>query len=194
MLDVLRNEVIKDFSKMWEVNDKAHRVDHFTRVEKCGELLNEKLNLGYDPELIMLVAHFHDMFAWSRHNHHLLSAEWVRTTDYPIIAELDTVDRELVAMGCEHHRASYKGKFFCRFDELMNSADRELPGDVDLMIERAVLYRMNRGMSRADAMKPAIDHIKEKFGAASGYARYPKMYLDVFGDELTEQRRLIDNL
>lgn len=194
MLDELRNKVIADFTRMWAVNDDAHQVDHFTRVELCGNIINDKLGLGYDPKLIMLVAHFHDMFAHQRFNHHLLSAEWVRSTDYKIITELDVTDREQVALGCQYHRASYEGGYPSMFAELMASADREVPGNIGLMVERAVLYRMNLGMSRNEAMKPAIEHIKEKFGGAVGYARYPKMYLDVFGDELAEQRRLIDNM
>lgn len=193
MIDVTRAQIVKDFTRAWAVNDEAHRVSHFSRVEHCGNILNERLGLGYDPKLIMLVAHFHDMYAWDRGNHHLMSAAWVRTTDYKIIMELDVVDRELVALGCEHHRASYTGKFACRFDELMNSADRELPGQVEMMVERAVLYRMNLGMSREEAFAPAVEHIKEKF-SEGGYARYPQLYLDAFGRELAKQREDIKNL
>lgn len=195
MPEGIKQQIIQDFSRFWELNDEAHRLKHFENVEKCGFAINDALGLGFDPKLITLVAFFHDMFAYSRHNHHLLSAVWVGSTDYPLIKQLEPDELFMVGLGCKNHRASYKGEFVGPFDELMNAADRELPGDVDNMVERAVLYRMGKGMSREDAYKPAVEHIKEKFGGqADAYARYPKFYLDVFGDELTEQRRIIDQL
>lgn len=188
-----RDQIIKDFSKFWEVNDPAHRLKHFSNVEKCGLIIASRLDLRFDHRLITYVAFFHDMFAYSRDNHHELSARWIETTSYPMIASLSRIDKAMVASACLQHRASFTGRFDGKFSELMNSADRELPGDVPAMIERAVQYRMARGVSREDAMKPAIDHIKEKF-AEGGYARYPKIYLDAFGDELALQRSEIKNL
>jgi hypothetical protein len=52
---------------------------------------------------------------------------------------------------------------------------------------------MGKGDSFNAAVMPSIQHIKEKFGTG-GYARYPKLYLDAFNDELAEQRKEIDNL
>ena len=192
-LDKLRDQVVADFTKAWAVNDSAHQIGHFSNVEECGNVINDALGLGYDPKLIMLVAHFHDMYAWDRGNHHLMSAHWVGTTDYKMIVELDPHDRYLVQLGCKHHRASFKGNFISKFDELMNAADREIPGNVDAMLERAIQYRIGKGSTREKAILPAIEHIREKFGD-SGYARYPQMYLDVFADQLAEQRRAINNL
>lgn len=188
-----RDQIIKDFSKFWEVNDPAHRLKHFSNVEQCGLIIASRLDLRFDYRLITYVAFFHDMFAYSRDNHHELSARWIETTAYPMIASLPRIDKAMVASACLQHRASFKGEFDGKFSELMNSADRELPGDVQAMVERAVQYRMARGFSREDAVKPAVEHIKEKFGN-DGYARYPDMYLKVFGEELEKQREDIRNL
>lgn len=193
-INAMRAKILKDFGNAFLANDTAHRATHFWNVEQCGRLLNDRLGLGFDPKLIMLAAHFHDMFAWSRNNHDLLSAKWVLTTDYPAIVELDKHDRKLVSWACRQHRASFKGHFVHKFAELFNAADREVPGDVKAMIERAVQFRMAKGLTREEAYGPAVEHIKEKYGAVVGYARYPQLYLDVFGDELAAQRRIIDNL
>lgn len=189
----LRNIIRRDFAAMYEVNDAAHRLPHFSAVEECGNRINETLGLGYSPKLIMLVAHWHDLFAWSRNNHHDLSATWVRTSDYAILEELDPVERELVAIGCQEHRASRTDPFTHGFGELMNAADRELPGDVGAMLERAIQFRMARGCTRDEALKPAVEHLKDKFGPG-GYARYPKLYQFVFWTELEAQREEIKNL
>jgi len=192
-LDAIRDAVVKDFEKSWTINDEAHRFKHFSAVETCANEINNRLGLGHEPLLIMFSAFFHDMFAWSRSNHHLLSAEWILTTDYDLVDALTRNQREQVAAGCREHRASGKDPFTCQFAELMCAADRELPGDLLAMVERAVQYRMWQGNSYNASVMPAIAHIKEKFGTG-GYARYPKLYLDAFGDELAVQRKEIDNL
>lgn len=191
----LREIIRSVFSNAWQLNDLAHRENHFIEVERCGLHINETLGLGFDPELIMMAAYFHDLFAWSRYNHHQLSAKWVRTTDFQPIVDLSNVDREYLAQACAHHRASRDPslKFPSKFAELINSADRGMPGDVDSMLERAIAYRTSKGGDPATNRADSIAHLKEKFGT-NGYASYPQMYIDVFGEQLMMQRQEIDNL
>jgi hypothetical protein len=195
----LRDRLISKMGAVYRCNDGAHQIQHFNAVEVCGNEINNRLKLGFDPKLIMLVAYLHDMFAWSRVNHHLLSSEFVRTTDFELLADLTDVQRSMVAAGCKEHRASFTGEFSWAFSELMNAADRELPGNVSAMLERAIQYRVdNLGWtdseeSRAAVYDDAVAHIKEKFGDG-GYARYPKMYLECFAPELEQQRIDIANL
>lgn len=193
-VDAMRVQLIKDFSRAWEVNDGAHRIGHFAEVEAVGNRINDTLKLGFDPKLIMLVAYFHDMYAWSRFNHHLMSGEWVRTTDHPLIAELNEEERVLVAAGCREHRASGKDPFTCDFAELMCSADRGFPtNDVEILLSRAIQCRLAKGDSPEAARAGAIIHMKEKFGS-QGYARYPRFYEQTFAAELVLQRRMVDEL
>lgn len=193
----LRGQIVDKFSAMWEHNDAAHRIEHFDEVEQCGLYLLKALGKDYDPKLVLFTAYFHDLFAWSRENHHLLSAEFIIGTDHPLIASsLDHGDRRLVSAACGEHRASYKGDFTYAFSELMNSADRGFPGDVSAMLERALEYRRSKGIHTDDAVKmrdDAIAHLKDKWGTG-GYARFPKLYQEVFERELTEQRYQIDSL
>lgn len=192
----LRDQIIKDFSDKWEINDKAHRQNHFEAVFQCALRISKDLELEYDPKLMLFVAYFHDMFAWSRVNHHELSWHWMMSTDHPLILKnLSASETTMVAWACHQHRASFKGKFKGPFSELMNSADRELPGNVQQMLDRAVKFRekLHPEMSEDERMAGAIEHLKEKFGAG-GYARYPEMYLKVFGGELEQQRLDIANL
>lgn len=193
-LDSLRQAIKMKFSPMWQLNDPAHREEHFAEVEKWGNYINDKLGLGYDPKLILFVAWFHDLFTWDRDNHHLMSAHWIETTtDLLITANLDPEETKLVANACREHRASYKGEYSHEFCELMACADRGVPGDVTGMLSRAMDYRLHRGIDMCLAMRGAVEHMKEKFGS-QGYARYPEMYIRAFGDELSEQRRVIDAL
>lgn len=188
-----KEKIIQDFSKYWEMNDEAHRLKHFGNVEGCALIINDRADLQFDHVMITYAAFFHDLFAWSRYNHHEMSSHWVLTTDYPLISFLPAGDKKMLADACLQHRASFKGEFSSKFSELINAADREIPGNVPAMIERAVQYRMARGFTREESLGPAVAHIVDKF-SANGYARYPQIYLDVFGDELLQQRQDIANL
>lgn len=193
-IDVLRSEVIKQFSSHWELNDTAHRIEHFLDVESCGNYINIKLGLGHDPKLILMVAFFHDLFAWSRVNHHLMSGSWIMETDHPLISILSNEERVLVSAGCREHRASGVDPFTCEFAEMMCSADRGFPTlDSDLLLERAIQFRMGKGLSRKESLAPSIQHCKEKYGSG-GYARFPEIYLRTFSMELGLQRKMVDRL
>lgn len=192
-MDRLRYVIIRDFTAKWELNDPAHRLEHFANVERCALVIDDRLNLGQDKALILLAAFFHDLFAWSRTNHHLLSETYVRTTDYHIFKGLLPDEREMVALACGQHRASYKGEFSNVLCELINAADRDLPGDVEAMMRRSLAYNLAQGHSQEEADRIMRTHLKEKFGV-NGYARYPKIYQDAFGDELEQQRQDIMNI
>lgn len=194
-LIVLRSSIIAQFKEVWELNDLAHRENHFEEVFQCGMVINDTLGKRYDPKLIMLAAYFHDMFAWSRHNHHEMSHRWVNTTDNQLFVNLNSHDRWMVASGCLQHRASYKGLFNHEFSELINAADRGFPGEVDLMLQRAIQYRTKwyPEMEFGDRITESIKHIKEKFGK-EGYARYPELYERAFKGKLDLQREAIEAL
>ncbi|MNE13589.1 hypothetical protein D3C80_1064300 [compost metagenome] len=139
----MREHLIGKMGFVYRCNDLAHQIGHFNAVEVCGNEINNRLKLGYDPKMIMLVAYLHDMFAWSRVNHHIMSWQYVLTSDMDLLCTLTGPERKLVAYGCKEHRASFGGKFTSAFSELMNSADRELPGNVPAMLERAIQYRVD---------------------------------------------------
>lgn len=193
-LDELRDKIIQEFTPHWALNDSAHRIEHFLAVEECANYINDKLSLGCDPKLIMLAAFFHDLFAWSRYNHHIMSQEWVATNDHPIFRKLTHPERELVSNACGEHRASFEGAFSSTLSRLISSADRGRPGFVTDMLERSKAYHRDAlKLGDEAANRGAVDHLKEKFGTG-GYARFPALYEQAFGDELDHQRFLIDNL
>ena len=193
-VEMLIERIVDKYGKAFRLNDDAHQIDHFHNVFTTGLYINDKLSLGHKPEKIAAVAYFHDMFSWSRYNHHQMSAHWVRTTDCPIIKEFSIEDRWDISVGCGEHRASFKGEFTCEFSELMNSADREMPDVTGMRIlSRSVRCSLSSADNYDETLKRALEHIHEKFGS-SGYARYPAMYEQAFSDVLQEQRKTIDAL
>lgn len=192
-IDRQRNTIITKYSAQYLLNDPSHRSSHFRTVEKTALEINDVLELDQDPLHIMLVAYFHDLFAWSRNNHHQLAFEWVRTTDDPFIKQLHDKDRARVAAACLEHRATYDGNFSSKLSELMSAADREAPTSVKEMMKRSIEYHLFKERNQAKAEDKARVHIKDKFGT-NGYARYPEIYMQVYGDKLYELQKAIDLL
>lgn len=192
-IDEARHGIIYDFSQQYRLNDAAHQIKHFDEVEKTALLMNARLKLNQSPMLIMLSAYFHDLFAWSRHNHHDLAAIWVSTTDHPVIANLDSLERTLLSKACYEHRASYKGNFTSVLSELISSADRGMPKSKDDLFQRSYEYHRSSGCLHEESVHNAIAHIKDKHGS-NGYARYPDLYLKFYGKQIKQIQLEIDKL
>lgn len=194
----LRSAICTSFKDAYALNDLAHREDHFEEVFQCGKHINKTLGFNFRERDILFAAYFHDMFAWSRNNHHILSKVWFQTTDHPLVVDsYKDKDhfRTQVAFACGEHRASFKGNFTYAFSELINSADRGFPGDIPAMVERSRLYWLTHKpeLSDDERMTGVIAHLKEKFGR-NGYARTPKMWKAVFKDQLEARIEGIESL
>lgn len=185
----------KDFKKHWELNDPAHREKHFNDVYATAVVINKMCKLGYTEKHIIVAAYFHDLFAWERDVHHILGAEYILITTYPIIAEHSKEERKMISAAVREHRASYEGQYSTRFSELIAAADRGMPGNVIEMYERSFAYTQAKHpeLSREEIIAISIKHISEKFGH-KGYAKYPPLYEEAFGDELFQQREEIKEI
>ena len=178
----------KEFKGLYATMDRAHGIDHFERVFKCGIALNDSLpsKARFDEELIFVVSYTHDIFTGTcRKDHHTLAGEYVRNNAQLFFRQFNPTEIELIALACEQHRASYTGKFSNLFCELMNSADRELPVSVKDMLDRAIMYREDHypHETKEQVLAESVNHLKEKFGHG-GYARYPNLYERIFKREL----------
>lgn len=196
ILHALKMEIIRDFAAHYTLNDGAHRVEHFEDVYQTGLIINETIQAGFDPKLILFMAYFHDLFAWSRKNHHDLSSDFILETDHKLITKyLSDDERITVAAGCQEHRASRTLPFTCQFGEMMNAADRGKPKHAFQILDRAFEYAQSRNpeLSNNELIEISVIHIKEKYGV-NGYARYPDYYGITFGDVLNTQRKMIDEL
>lgn len=192
-IEVLRTDIRKDFEKHWKLLDAAHREDHFREVEQTAMVIQDRLKMNLNHHLIVVTAYFHDLFCWSRENHHVLAKQFVETSEHPCISWMLKPERETVAAACAEHRATYTGCFTSQFSQLMNAADRCMPGNVPMMLERGIQYTMARGKTRDEAYPIAVAHLREKFGH-DGYARYPDLYQQAFAKELIQTKDEIEVL
>lgn len=180
--------------RQYNINDKAHRVDHIDAVWKNAQALMENIEEDIDEKMVAIAVYTHDLFSWSRNNHHLLAAEYVRTTDAWYMEGITDDERELIALAVAQHRASYTGEYSSIYSELMASADKNEPSNLVEMIQRSIAYAESRlQMDYIPAVQHAFEHMVEKFGR-DGYCQYPPLYLKVYEDELEDLWASIDNL
>lgn len=193
-----QDQLVELLDSRIQLNDPAHRWGHFNGVLECALILNKEVEVPYHQLAIMLVAYCHDMFAWDRDVHHSRSADWILSTSDPLIEEIMgvialecdqwttySVVREQIALACRQHRASFTGEFGSEFAEMMNSADYEAPQGLAPIFDRAYEYARakNPDGSRAEWHSTTTKHMREKF-SRNGYAKYPPMYMGVFGEQI----------
>lgn len=186
------------YSAHYLLNDPAHREDHFREV--LDNALRGYATLMDGPAssrvayMLVAAAYLHDLFAWSRINHHTLSAEYVRSGDCELLADFTADEREQVALMCEQHRASFKGKFSGFYAELFNAADMG-PPNLKEDLTRAYKYAKAKAPERDHDYWVAVTHghIVDKFGR-NGYAKRGQLYMEVYGKNLEEYFREIELL
>lgn len=198
----LKKTTVK-YSDAWKLNDTAHRQKHFDDVYHHGVWLNDKLNLGFKKELIFAAAYFHDLFAWSRHNHHEMSYHYILTTDCYIVTELlgeiGSSDREVVAMACKEHRASFKGVHSYLFTDFFASADRGVASSpttrVVEVVRRAYHYSKStmEDSTEQEILENVLQHMHDKFGT-KGYMSYPMVYTKAYEGVIKETQEAFDSL
>lgn len=183
---LLMSKIRAYYSRHWNLNDAGHREFHFRDVYATALEILERIGMEemYDRRAILFAAYFHDLFAWSRHNHHTLAREYFLTTNCNIIKTYCPEHRRpVIAAACEEHRASFPGPYSTKLSELIASADRGRPLDLGTLYERAIAYGESMGHHGEENHERSIKHLKEKFGA-KGYCLYPHMYREAYQDQL----------
>jgi len=175
---------VREFYKpYYDKGDKAHTIAHADEVCKLALKMN---NGEYKEKLVVLSAYIHDIFnSKDRAKHHKLAYKYVLAAEDKFLKELNKKELELVAYATLQHRASYKGKFFSKLSEILSSADRGAP-----KFEPIVIRCMQFNNEDIDGV---VDHVKDKY-AKSGYAKYPKLYIDYFGKEFDEFQERAKNI
>lgn len=186
------------YAAAYLLNDPAHRESHFREVQDNMFQIMEDLDTGttgmLGKHMAVAAAYLHDLFAWSRVNHHLLSHEYVSTGECELLDIFSTEERQLVALACLEHRASFKGEFTSKFSAAFNAADL---GPPDLMndVARAYKYSLATVLDQTPeaAVQAAVDHMVDKFGR-NGYARRSSAYVAAYGTQLEEYFTAIESL
>lgn len=158
-------------------NDPAHRTDHIMEVAKNCKLIAKAYDL--DQTTMLLAALLHDIYSGrDRVNHHLLSAEWVRTNLGKYGYSEEVVAN--VATMCEEHRDSGDGTYSNRLSEAFAAADR---GTITLLDSVARSFGKRISNIEDDELHAGWPHIikmlRGKFGEG-GYACHNALHEEYY--------------
>ena len=177
-----REKVRHHYQTYYKDGDEAHLINHADDV--CNLAL--RINKKYDEKLIILASYMHDMFnATNRPKHDELAYAYVLKAEDEFLQELSEKELQEVAHAVLEHRASFKGEFYSPLSAIISSADRGLP-DLEFIVIRSMKF--NNGNA-----EDVYAHVSSKYGS-KGYANYPKVYQEIFRDELESFKREADGL
>ena len=165
----LKKEILPRYS----VLDIGHNQNHIYAVLKNAYELNEKLTTAANNNLVTAAVFYHDLGVMAptkagRANHEATSAAVVRA-DENLLEFFSDAEIEQIALACQQHRASFKGKRTDLLSKLVADADT-----IDsLNFKRILAYATLAwcpGSDRETILRHMYDHYSDKHGRGSGYA------------------------
>lgn len=204
-LKFINERDLSKLTKLYQRNDRAHRIEHVITVahsaqELCKKVRNKsKYQYTRVTELACLL---HDIGCYrGREEHQNHSRDIIlEMKDDSIFEGLDIIEIELIAKAAVEHRASYKGEYSSPTSEIVSSADRGAPCSdfkdfLERRVKRSMQYHLdnNKGATIEEAYNHAREHLKEKYGV-DGYARYADFYKEVYKNELMLEYANIEKL
>lgn len=120
----LRDYVEKKVFPLWELNDKGHGPIHRTEVIRRIFALNETFQLNLNPNMLFVIASYHDVGKYIDHKkHHLIAAEKFME-DEQIKQFFTDNQRIIIKEAIEDHRFSKEDDPRSVYGKLISSADR----------------------------------------------------------------------
>ena len=120
----LRDYVEKKVFPLWELNDKGHGPIHRTEVIRRIFALNETFQLNLNPNMLFVIASYHDVGKYIDHKkHHLIAAEKFME-DEKIKQFFTDNQRIIIKEAIEDHRFSKEDDPRSVYGKLISSADR----------------------------------------------------------------------
>ena len=120
----LRDYVEKKVFPLWELNDKGHGPIHRTEAIRRIFALNETFQLNLNPNMLFVIASYHDVGKYIDHKkHHLIAAEKFME-DEQIKQFFTDNQRIIIKEAIEDHRFSKEDDPRSVYGKLISSADR----------------------------------------------------------------------
>ncbi|AXH70785.1 HD domain protein [Vibrio phage BONAISHI] len=183
--------------RFYDQCDAGHQLSHVALVAAEADRINKELGSPYSTELVVAAAMWHDIFSTKEHRdvHEQKAADYVleHQQDHVILTSFTKEEIILISNAIRQHRASYKGEYSSKLSEIIAAADRGNP-DLDKMLRRVIKIKMDvYSMDYDTAYSEGIIHLKEKFGK-NGYAKYPKLYQDMYSSEIQDLQNKLESL
>ena len=120
IINYVTNNIFKEYSK----NDGGHNIVHIKEVIRRSFALNDTFKLGLNPNMIYVIASYHDLGKYIDHErHHLIAAEMFMNDEF--IKKFFTEEEiKIIKEAIEDHRSSREDEPRSVYGKLISSADR----------------------------------------------------------------------
>ena len=198
-LQFVNDEEFDEIVKVYEFNDKAHDLNHIHQVIKNAQIICKRMNFEYNL-IIEVACLIHDAGAnaYNRDNHHKVANQIFEELFNREAIHLFFLDAIEIRNCILEHRSSFKDEDRSSIESrIVAMADSGLPciTNEELIdkLSRSIKYHLSKGESIVEAFNSARLHLKDKYGK-NGYLQYSDQYINLFGDMLEVQYRLIDEM
>jgi hypothetical protein len=65
------------YTPFYECHDETHQIDHVLEVTATALLINDKLNLNLNKDILVISGMLHDLFNNDRKNHHIKAKNYI---------------------------------------------------------------------------------------------------------------------
>ena len=166
----IQTKIIPKYKKF----DPGHGMSHALAVINFSLKL-QNLIKDADRDIIYTVAAYHDIgLNTGRKNHHIESGKIVRN-DKNLRKWFNENEIEIIAQACEDHRASSKNPPRSIYGKIVSDADRSDSAELENLIKRVWLYRVNnpdfKNLSDKEMFDDMYEHMVDKYGEG-GYAKF----------------------
>ena len=160
----LRSYVEENVFPLWELNDKGHGPIHRTEVIRRIFALNETFHLKLNPNMLFVIASYHDVGKYIDHKkHHLIAAEKFME-DVGMKRFFNDDERVIMKEAMEDHRSSKEDEPRSVYGKLISSADRNTT--IEMVFIRSFFVAKDRmpDMNMNEYLDYTVNRLRKRYG------------------------------
>ena len=175
----------------YDTNIGGHGIEHVKNVINRSFELNELFHLNLNPNMVYVIAAFHDMgYKVDPENHEQVSADMFYQDEVMKYFFSDE-DRQIIYEAIIDHRASLEYEARSVYGKLVSSADRAI--DIDIALWEIILFQRNKHKDENLSDLDIIEYAYKKLASKYGKGGYAKMYFpdQKYQDFLNSMQKLV---
>ncbi len=175
----------------YDTNIGGHGIEHIKNVINRSFELNELFHLNLNPNMVYVIAAFHDMgYKVDPENHEQVSADMFYQDEVMKYFFSDE-DRQIIYEAIIDHRASLEYEARSVYGKLVSSADRAI--DIDIALWGIILFQRNKHKDENLSGLDIIEYAYKKLASKYGKGGYAKMYFpdQKYQDFLNSMQKLV---
>ena len=167
----LKDYIEKHVLPQYEKNEIGHGPDHIRYVIKRSFRLAEENNLDVNPDMVYVIAAYHDIGHIIDPKHHEIISAEIMSKDQNLKRFFNKNELAIIKEAIEDHRAKADTEPRSIYGKIVSSADRTT--SVNVCLKRTYTYGMKLllGATDEELYENAYDALVKKYGE-EGYAKF----------------------